>query len=69
MADNFLQPPDDTVASIEEPEEELLGIAGYIKDKFKSMGYENFLSLETTLREASELPWTKKIMSFNKLPL
>jgi|9_EtaG_2_1085328.scaffolds.fasta_scaffold20426_2 cyclopropane fatty-acyl-phospholipid synthase-like methyltransferase len=41
----------------------------YIKDKFKSMGYENFLPLETSLRKASQLPWTKKIMAFKKLPL
>ena len=36
MADNFLQPPDDTVASIENPQEELHGIVGYVKDKFES---------------------------------
>jgi len=36
MADNFLQPPDDTVASIENPQEELHGIVGYVKDKFQS---------------------------------
>ena len=36
MADNFLQPPDDTIAAIENPEDELLGISGYVKDKFKS---------------------------------
>ena len=36
MADNFLQPPDDTVAPIEDPQEELQGIVGYVKDKFQS---------------------------------
>ena len=36
MSDNFLQPPDDTIASVDEPQEELLGIVGYIKDKFQS---------------------------------
>mgnify|MGYP003109749166 FL=1 len=36
MADNFLQPPDDTVAPIENPEEELMGLVGYVKDKFQS---------------------------------
>ncbi len=36
MADNFLQPPDDTVAPIENPQEELQGIVGYVKDKFQS---------------------------------
>lgn len=41
----------------------------YIKDKFKSMGYENDLALESLLRQSSYFPWTKKIMAFNKLPL
>jgi len=36
MADNFLQPPDDTIAPIEDPQEELKGIVGYVKDKFQS---------------------------------
>ena len=36
MADNFLQPPDDTIAPIENPQEELKGIVGYVKDKFQS---------------------------------
>ena len=36
MSDNFLQPPDDTIASVDEPQEELSGIVGYIKDKFQS---------------------------------
>ncbi len=36
MSDNFLQPPDDTVAVVEDPQEELLGIVGYVKDKFQS---------------------------------
>jgi len=36
MSDNFLQPPDDTVAIVEDPQEELLGIVGYVKDKFQS---------------------------------
>ena len=36
MADNFLQPPDDTIAPVEDPQEELKGIVGYVKDKFQS---------------------------------
>ena len=36
MADNFLQPPDETVAAIENPEENLPGIAGYVHSKFES---------------------------------
>ena len=35
MADNFLQPPDDTVAEIQNPEESLPGIAGFVRDKFE----------------------------------
>ena len=36
MSDNFLQPPDDSVAVVEDPQEELLGVVGYVKDKFQS---------------------------------
>ena len=36
MADNFLQPPDETVAAIENPEENLPGIAGHVRSKFES---------------------------------
>jgi hypothetical protein len=36
MADNFLQPPDDTIASVENPQEELHGVVAYVKDKFES---------------------------------
>ncbi len=36
MADNFLQPPDETVAEIQNPEENLPGIAGYVRSKFES---------------------------------
>ena len=36
MADNFLQPPDDTIASVENPQEELHGVVAYVRDKFES---------------------------------
>ena len=36
MADNFLQPPDETIAEIQNPEENLPGISGYVRDKFET---------------------------------
>ena len=35
MADNFLEPADDTAVPLENPEEQLPGLAAYVKKKFE----------------------------------
>ena len=35
MADNFLEPADDTAVPLSDPEEQLPGLAAYVKSKFE----------------------------------